>query len=232
MILGTGAYMSPEQARGQAVDKRTDVWAFGCVLYEMLTGRRAFSGDTISDTIAAILNREPDWTALPPTLPPAVHRLVRRCLQKDQRRRVHDIADARVEIDETLNPVSAPVASPTDAAGAKRRMLAIVVGTLVLAGVTLSLIAWRVGSRADPSVTPALTYLTLPLPDGVGLQSPPTVSPDGSSIAFVGNDGKGRQLFVRRLVLQNSAPSREQNSPATHSGRLMGSGSRSLPAAN
>ena len=83
VILGTGAYMSPEQARGQAVDKRTDVWAFGCVLYEMLTGRRAFSGDTISDTIAAILDREPDWTALPPALPPEVQRLVRRCLQKD-----------------------------------------------------------------------------------------------------------------------------------------------------
>ena len=105
--------MSPEQARGQAVDKRTDVWAFGCVLYEMLTGRRAFSGETISDTIAAILDREPDWTALPPALPPEVHRLVRRCLQKDPRRRIHDIADARVEIDEALDAASAPAASPT-----------------------------------------------------------------------------------------------------------------------
>jgi eukaryotic-like serine/threonine-protein kinase len=200
VILGTGAYMSPEQARGHAVDKRTDVWAFGCVLYEMLAGRRAFSGETISDTIAAILSREPDWTALPPALPPEVYRLVRRCLQKDVRRRIHDVADARVEIDEALDGASAPAVSPTGAVGANRRMLAIFVVALVLTGVALSLVAWRFGSRAAaPSGAPSLTYLTLALPDGVGLQSPPTVSPDGSSIAFVGSDGKGRRLFVRRL---------------------------------
>jgi Tol biopolymer transport system component len=199
VILGTGAYMSPEQARGQAVDKRTDVWAFGCVLYEMLAGRRAFSGETISDTIAAILSREPDWTALPPALPPEVCRLVRRCLQKDPRRRIHDIADARVEIDEALDGASAPAASPTGAVGANRRMLAIFVVALVLTGVALSLVAWRFGSRAADPSAPSLTYLTLALPDGVGLQSPPTVSPDGASIAFVGSDAKGRRLFVRRL---------------------------------
>ena len=102
--------MSPEQARGLPLDRRTDIWAFGCVLYEMLAGRRAFSGETISDTIAAILGREPDWTALPPALPPEVQRLVRRCLQKDPRRRIHDIADARVEIDEALDVASAPAA--------------------------------------------------------------------------------------------------------------------------
>jgi serine/threonine protein kinase/Tol biopolymer transport system component len=200
VILGTGAYMSPEQARGQAVDKRTDVWAFGCVLYEMLSGRRAFSGDTISDTIAAILEREPDWTALPPALPPEVYRFVRRCLQKDPRRRIHDIADARVEIEEALDAASAPADSPTRAMGASRRMLAILVVTLIVAGLVLSLVAWRLGLfAADPSGAPSLTYLSLPLPDGVGLQSPPTVSPDGSSIAFVGGDAKGRRLFVRRL---------------------------------
>ena len=200
VILGTGAYMSPEQARGQAVDKRTDVWGFGCVLYEMLTGRCAFSGETISDTIAAILDREPDWTALPPALSPEIHRLVRRCLQKDPRRRIHDIADARVEIDEALGAAGAPAASPIGAAGSNYRMLAILVVTLLLVGVALSFVGWRLGSRAsDPSGAPSLTYLTLPLPDGVGLQSPPTVSPDGSSIAFVGSDAKGRRLFVRRL---------------------------------
>ena len=106
MIVGTGAYMSPEQARGQSIDRGTDNWAFGCVLYEMLTGRRAFSGNTISDTIAAILEREPDWTALPPALSPDVHRLVRRCLEKDPHHRIHDIADARVEIEEALAALS------------------------------------------------------------------------------------------------------------------------------
>src|SRR6266511_2112658 len=89
-IVGTPAYMSPEQARGQAVDKRTDIWAFGCVLFEMLTGHRAFPGATMSDMIAAILEREPDWTALPAATPPAVARLLRRCLEKESKRRLHD----------------------------------------------------------------------------------------------------------------------------------------------
>ena len=103
VILGTAAYMSPEQARGQAVDKRTDIWAFGCVLYEMLTGRAAFAGDDVSDTLAAILEREPDWTALPAATPPLIRRLLRRCLEKDRTRRLADIADARLEIDDALS---------------------------------------------------------------------------------------------------------------------------------
>jgi serine/threonine-protein kinase len=99
VILGTATYMSPEQVRGQRVDKRTDVWAFGCVLYEMLTGRRAFAGETVSDVIAMVLEREPDLTALPP-VPASVRRLLRRCLEKDVRRRLRDIGDARLELDE------------------------------------------------------------------------------------------------------------------------------------
>src|SRR5437016_7966327 len=107
-ILGTAAYMSPEQARGQAVDKRTDIWAFGCVLYEMLTGRAAFPGETVSDTIVAILEREPDWAALPATTPPMVARLLKRSLEKDPKRRLRDIADARAEIDDALEGGKAP----------------------------------------------------------------------------------------------------------------------------
>jgi len=99
-ILGTAAYMSPEQARGQAVDKRTDIWAFGCVLYEMLTGHAAFPGETVSDTIVAILEREPDWAALPATTPPMVARLLHRGLEKDTKRRLRDIGDARAELDD------------------------------------------------------------------------------------------------------------------------------------
>jgi Tol biopolymer transport system component len=102
IILGTAAYMSPEQARGQAIDKRTDLWAFGCVLYEMLAGRLAFPGDTLSDTIAKILEREPDWSALPAQTPVSIRRLLQRCLEKDSRRRLRDIGDARLEIDEAL----------------------------------------------------------------------------------------------------------------------------------
>ena len=103
-ILGTPAYMSPEQARGKAVDKRTDIWAFGCLLYELLTTKLAFRGETITDTLAAILEREPDWQALPPSTPAQVRDLLRRCLQKDSQRRLRDLGDARIEIEEALAP--------------------------------------------------------------------------------------------------------------------------------
>ncbi len=109
MILGTAAYMTPEQAKGKPVDKRSDVWAFGCVLYEMLTGRRAFSGQTVTETLAAILEREIDWTRLPASTPASVRILLRRALEKDPKRRLHDIADARLELDDDLRaqtPVS------------------------------------------------------------------------------------------------------------------------------
>ena len=100
MIVGTAAYMSPEQARGKPVDKPTDIWAFGCVLYELLTGRAAFARETFTDTLAAIVERDPDWTALPLTTPPGIIRLLRRCLEKETARRLHDAADVRLEIDE------------------------------------------------------------------------------------------------------------------------------------
>src|SRR5207237_1464925 len=100
VILGTAAYMSPEQARGRAVDKRTDIWAFGCVLFECLTGRQAFSGETVSDTIARILQGEPDWAALPVSAPERLRGLLRRCLEKDARRRVRDIGDAKIELED------------------------------------------------------------------------------------------------------------------------------------
>ena len=106
-ILGTPAYMSPEQARGQAVDKRTDIWAFGCVVFEMLSGRRPFGGDTISDTFVSILEREPDWAVLPAETPASIRTLLERCLRKDPRRRLHDIADALIEIDDRSQPLAA-----------------------------------------------------------------------------------------------------------------------------
>src|SRR5438045_5705682 len=102
MILGTAAYMSPEQARGSPVDKRADIWAFGVVLYEMLTGRHSFAGETVSDTLAAVLKTDPDWSVLPAETPKAIRRLLRRALERDRKRRLSDIADARLEIDEAL----------------------------------------------------------------------------------------------------------------------------------
>ena len=100
VILGTATYMSPEQARGQPIDRRTDIWAFGCVLYEMLAGRSAFGRATVPDTVAAILEREPDWSALPESTPASLARLLRRRLEKDRKRRLRDIGDARNELDE------------------------------------------------------------------------------------------------------------------------------------
>ena len=113
-VMGTAAYMSPEQARGQAVDKRTDIWAFGCVLYEMLTGRVPFPGGTVSDTIAKILEREPDWSALPPATPASMRRLLLRCLTKDPKQRLRDIGDARIECDAVDD---SPAPPPTRRAG-------------------------------------------------------------------------------------------------------------------
>jgi eukaryotic-like serine/threonine-protein kinase len=108
VILGTAAYMSPEQAKGRAADKRSDVWAFGCVLFEMLTGRRVFEGEDVSDTLAFVPTKQPDWDALPPPVPPSIRKLLLRCLEKDRKRRLADLGDARLEIDDALE-------KPTDA---------------------------------------------------------------------------------------------------------------------
>ena len=108
LILGTAAYMSPEQAKGRVVDKRSDVWAFGCVLYEMLTGKRAFDGEDVTDTIAAVVRGEPDWTALPPDVPPQIRLLLKRCLEKDRRARISDIGVARFLLNEARQRSPAP----------------------------------------------------------------------------------------------------------------------------
>ena len=113
IILGTAAYMSPEQAAGKPVDKRSDLWAFGVVLFEMLTGRQLFDGETVTHVMAAVLTKEPDWTALPAATPSIVRRLLRRCLEKDPRRRLHDVADARLEIDDAIAAPAMDVPAPT-----------------------------------------------------------------------------------------------------------------------
>src|SRR6266850_2217906 len=125
-VLGTASYMSPEQARGKAVDKRTDVWAFGCVLFEMLTGRQAFGGETVSDIITAILSRSPDMNALPKVTPPRIRDLIRRCIEKDPRSRLHDIADARIEIAETI--VAPPESTHVESAPKRRTATLLFLG--------------------------------------------------------------------------------------------------------
>ena len=119
-VLGTPAYMSPEQARGQSVDRRTDIWAYGCVLYEMLTGRRAFAGDTLSDTLVHILEREPDWSVLPTDTPVGIRTLLRKCLRKDPQWRLHDIADARLDLEGGQSSLASSESTVMDSAATSR----------------------------------------------------------------------------------------------------------------
>ena len=116
VLLGTAAYMSPEQAKGRPVDRRADIWAFGCVLYEMLTGKMVFSGETVTDTLAAVIRAEPNWSQLPAAAPLRVRVLLQRCLQKDPKQRLRDIGDARISIDEVLSGAVDPAAAPAIAA--------------------------------------------------------------------------------------------------------------------
>jgi Tol biopolymer transport system component len=152
LVIGTAAYMSPEQARGQAVDKRTDIWAFGCVVYEMLTQRRAFAGDTASDTLAAILSGEPDWDRLPPDVPATVHRLVRRCLRKDPKRRLRDIGDAAIELEEADDPVVKMSQVPVTRSSLAR--------STALAAVVLALlaVAWWLAQARDKTSASVVSF--------------------------------------------------------------------------
>ena len=179
-ILGTPAYMSPEQARGLAVDKRTDIWAFGCVLFEMLSGGRAFGGDTMTDTLAHILEREPDWGLLPRGTPPPVRKLLRRCLQKDPVRRMRDIGDARAELDEALSDPA-----PVPAAHVRRRLSGWgIVAASVILGVSLLAAAWMLGGRPATSSNPLENALFTRFTNFEGTERSAAISPDGRFVAF------------------------------------------------
>ncbi len=216
IILGTAAYMSPEQARGKVVDKRTDIWALGCVLYEMLTGLRPFGGDDVTDTIAAVVRADLDWSKLPADTPTAVRRLLRRCLEKDRMRRLSDAADAGLEIDEALSPVAgdaslehaAHPASATVGAGWRRVLPWTSTGALAagLAVVLMLWVPWRKLSPPPPVRVSAQLGADVSLAVGGG--DAMSLSPDGSVIAFVAqNDAETRpQLYVRRLTQLQATP--------------------------
>ncbi|HYV42469.1 MAG TPA: protein kinase [Thermoanaerobaculia bacterium] len=180
VALGTAAYMSPEQARGKPIDKRADVWAFGALLYEMLTERRAFTGETISDTLAAVLKTDPDWEALPPATPAAIRRLLRRCLQKDPSRRLRDVGDARIEIEEAAGEAPSNAARPAPAS--RRRLLAGLLAGFAIGAVAAGLIVFRLshGPSGVPMRFVAVTNFS-------GMEIQPSLSPDGRSVAFVSN---------------------------------------------
>jgi predicted Ser/Thr protein kinase len=174
-IVGTAAYMSPEQARGGSVDRRTDVWAFGCVLYEMLTGRRAFDGTTASDAMVAVLSRDPDLTAVPADTPDGIRRLIRRCLEKDVRHRLRDIGDARLEIEDAGAP---PVSGSPNRVLGWRHWAALIASAAVGVVVSGLLLA------PLPSPRPAVSRLPVLLP-----QSAPLVGRLGHTVAAVAPDG-------------------------------------------
>ena len=202
VILGTAAYMSPEQARGKAVDKRTDIWAFGCVLYEMLTAKQAFAGETATDIIVKILQSEPEWKALPAATPAKISDLLRRCLQKDKMQRMQAAGDARIEIQEAL---TAPKGSgPTQASPVRNKRLRWDLAT----GLALLLVAaaWELGRTTRPAEQPLrpLARLDVDLGSDVSLTSSlgadAMIAPDGTRLVYLSN---GR-LFTRRLDQSNT----------------------------
>jgi serine/threonine protein kinase len=153
-ILGTAAYMSPEQAKGKAVDRRADIWAFGCVLYEMLTGKMAFRGETVTDTLAAVVRAEPDWSQLPVPTPTRVRVLLQRCLQKDPKQRLRDIGDARISLDEVLSsPPELPniATTPISASLWRRALPWALLGTAVIALIALGLAYLRMANAPVPT---------------------------------------------------------------------------------
>ena len=224
VILGTAAYMSPEQARGKAVDKRTDVWAFGCVLFEMLTGKRVFEGETVSDTLAAVLMKEPDWSALRAPISPKVKELLRRCLQRDSRQRLRDIGDARIALEEEIGATSSsagqstfeenPAApSPTGASAERTRRERGSRRSLYLSWAIAAAFAAAAGAlalraraprtmdavRLDMSVAPAERLGPTSAFQRPYMQSF-AITPDGTRIVFAGRRGDATRLYVRPLA--------------------------------
>ena len=202
VILGTAAYMSPEQARGKEVDRRADVWAFGCVLYEMLTGRQTFpNGETLSDTLAGILVREPDVQALPAATPPKIRALVERCLRKNERRRLRDIGDARIAIEEARSELTASAVAAVRPPDSRRREL--VFGAL--AAVFL-VTATGLAARLFLQAAPAVRVVRFESPTPVGVPNSFYLSPDGRKLAFVSSSLAPARIWVRSIDSATAQP--------------------------
>ena len=200
MILGTAAYMSPEQAKGRAADARSDIWAFGCVLYEMLAHRPPFGGDTVVEILGAIVMSEPDWSALPPTTPPALLSLLKRCLQRDRNKRMRDIADARFQIEEIPDRPSGPVASVVPPRRGRERLLWTAITLALASALTWSLVY----TRGTPADRPEMR-LEFASPPGADL-SGFALSPDGRALVFQATaDGK-TQLWLRPMDSETATP--------------------------
>jgi serine/threonine-protein kinase len=201
--------MSPEQARGRAVDRRADIWAFGCVLFEMLTGRRVFGGETASDVLAAVLRKDVDFAALPSDTPSTIARLLRRCLERDPKKRLHDAGDARLEIDDAIaTPAESPSfpAPPTTTGARAARLLP----WLIAAG--MALVATFALRRA-PSAAGDVVHLSIGLSEAISIdpdfltQMPLlAISPDGRRVAFRGKGGGTNRIYLRDLSRETAEP--------------------------
>jgi serine/threonine-protein kinase len=204
IILGTAAYMAPEQARGKAIDKRADIWAFGCVLFEMLTGTRAFAGEDTTDTLAFVITKEPDWSLLPSKTPAVIRRILTRCLQKDRSRRLRDIGDVRFELDEAPGEVDANGSTspgPTRSPHTLRRRVLVGIGIAIV-----SMAVGAVGTAVWKPQTPApLQRTTIALPEhvayseGIAGFGGIAISPDGTHIAYPAIENGKRLLYLRSL---------------------------------
>ena len=201
VILGTAAYMSPEQAKGKPVDKRADLWAFGCVVFEMLTGHRPFEGATIAEVLAKVIEREPDWQALPPTTPRSIRTLLRRCLEKDRKRRLDSAAVARLEIDEASTTVASADPNGSVAGSSRRWPRWAVVASALVGMIASAIAAWMVRRSPEPRL-PAVSRFTVTPPAAQALafsvnDRDVAISPDGTQLAFTGGDDA--QLVLRAL---------------------------------
>ncbi len=203
VILGTATYMSPEQAKGKTVDKRTDIFSFGIVLYEMLTGKKAFAGEDVPEILAGIINKEPDWSVLP-NLDPRLDALLRRCLRKDRKLRWRDVGDVRVEIQEIL-------AEPTERSEAVKARSPVLAwglaGVLAVALLATLWILWLTASAPEPPVRFSVNLGAADSRLFMGPGGTPVLSPDGKMLAFVGQlPGGNRQLYIRSLDSLEATP--------------------------
>jgi Tol biopolymer transport system component len=207
VILGTASYMSPDQARGRLVDKRTDVWSFGCVLFELLTGRQAFHGETVTDTLTDILHRDPDWSALPANTPASIHRLLRRCLDRGVHQRLRDIGDARIEIAEARRGEETGEFATTRSGRARRR-LGWAVALATTAGLVLGVVATALMLRRPELSAPSgVTRLEIgPVPLAWAPGSEVAVSPDGARIVYSARHEDSTQLFLRPIDQLDAQP--------------------------
>jgi serine/threonine protein kinase len=204
-ILGTAPYMSPEQAIGKPVDKRTDIWAFGCTVYEMLTGTSPFARETKAETLVAILEREPDWAALPSSTPAGVRRLVARCLTKDARRRLRDIGDARVDLDVEA---SAGEASMPRRSSSRPLIVQSVAALVLTAAVTGSLV-WIFKPSPAGRPSPSVARLVIVPPPGEAIDAGNfgvAISPDGRRVAYVAGGADRKRIYVRDVEQFESLP--------------------------